>query len=95
MEISTSSNIVNISGSIKSVNDFQSIKNLLDELKEKEKSITLNIIDSISITSSIIGYFNKLVLKDKINLQINVGTEQLMELFSDLHLCEEFKAKKI
>ena len=95
MEISVSSNIVNISGNIKSVNDFQDIKNTLDALKINERTITVNILDSISITSSIIGYFNKLVLKDKIDLHINIAKEQLLSLFDELHLSEEFKAKKI
>jgi len=95
LDISTSSNIVNITGSIKSVSDYQSVKTTMDKLKSNNSNIIVNIKDSISITSSVIGYFNKLVLKDKINLQINMGNDQLMELFSDLHLVDLFKAKKI
>jgi len=95
MEISVSANVVNVNGSIKTVSDFQDIKNALDRLKTNERKIVINLFDSISITSSVIGYFNKLVLKDKIDLQINIGKEQLMSLFDDLHLTEEFKAKKI
>lgn len=95
MEISTSSNIVKISGSIKTINDHQSIKKSIDELTASNKSITVVIEDSISITSSVIGYFNKLVLKDKIDLHLQIGAEQLMTLLDDLHLTKEFKARRI
>ena len=94
MEISTSGNTVTITGNIKSVSDYQAIKTTLDALT-RNSSITINIKDSISITSSVIGYFNKLVLKDKINIQMNIGNEQLMELLQDLNLASIFNAKKI
>lgn len=95
MEISTSSNTVTITGNIKSVSDFQTIKNTVDRLKTTQKSIIVQIKDSLSITSSVIGYFNKLVLKDKIDLYTDIGNEQLMDLFDELHLSSVFKAKKI
>jgi len=94
MEISTSSNIITIIGNIKSVKDFQEIKMTADAIKVDNKSITVNIIDSLSITSSVIGYFNKLILKDKINIQMNIGNAKLLELLSDLNLTSVFKAKK-
>jgi len=95
MKITTSSNIVTIDGNIKSVADYQSIKSTLDALKATEKSITINILNSLSVTSSVIGYLNKLVLKDKIDIRINIGNQQLLELFSDLNLLDIFKAKKV
>ena len=94
MNISTSLNTITISGNIKSVSDYQEIKKVMDEAIQNNKSIILNIKDSISIISSVIGYFNKLVLKDKIDLHIYVGDEQLMELFEDLNLVSMFKVKK-
>ena len=94
MEISTSSNIVTITGNIKTVNDFQSIKTTLDSFKSSNQNIVLRIEDSLSITSSVIGYLNKLVLKDKINLQMKVGNSQLMELIDELNLTSTFKASK-
>jgi len=94
MEISTSGNSVTISGNIKSVSDYQAIKTSLDALI-RNNSIVINIKDSISITSSVIGYFNKLVLKDKINIEMNIGNEQLMELLQDLNLASIFNAKKV
>jgi len=95
MEISTSANTVTITGNIKSVGDFQSIKSTLDSLKTHQNNITLELKDSISITSSVIGYFNKLVLKDKINLHLHVSNEQLMSLLNDLNLSSVLKARKV
>ena len=94
MEISTTSNIITITGNIKSVNDFQEIKTSVDLFIAQSKELTLIIQDSLSITSSVIGYFNKLVLKDKINISMKVGNPQLLELLDDLNLVSVFKAKK-
>ena len=94
MEISVSSNSVTITGSIKSVGDFQSIKSAVDSLKTSYKSINIDIKDSISITSSVIGYFNKLVLKDNMEIHMNVGKEQLFSLMDELNLSQVFNLKK-
>ncbi|WP_457749307.1 hypothetical protein [Sulfurimonas sp.] len=95
MNIAASSNRVTINGNIKSIQDYQNIKEVIDEIVKTNKHIILNITDSISITSSVIGYFNKLVLKDNVDLQINVGDAQLMNLFEDLNLISLFKVKKV
>ena len=94
MEISTSSNIVTITGNIKSVNDFQKIKTSLDSLLREQTSVTINVVDSFSITSSIIGYFNKLILKDKVDLHMKIGDSKLFEPLNDLNLTTVFKASK-
>ncbi|WP_373036518.1 hypothetical protein [Sulfurimonas sp.] len=94
MEITSSSNIIDISGNIKSINDFAEIKRVIDSVVTQHKNITINIIDSLSITSSVIGYFNKLILKDNINVEMRIGNEQLMHLITDLNLASTFKARK-
>jgi len=94
MEIKSQMNIVTISGNIKSISDFAKIKSCVDDVADQYSSIIINIVDSLSITSSVIGYFNKLVLKDKISLKMNVGNAQLMLLLDDLHLTSTFKAKR-
>ena len=88
MEIKIRSNTMSIAGNIKSISDFQEIKNSLESMKSSNAHINLEILDSISVTSSVIGYLNKLVLKDKINLSVKVGNKQLMELFEDLNLVQ-------
>jgi hypothetical protein len=75
--------------------DYQQIKESLDTLSKTQKSIIINMLDSISITSSVIGYLNKLVLKDKINLSINVSSSTLKELFDDLNLTSLFHVRKV
>ncbi|EQB39166.1 hypothetical protein M947_08405 [Sulfurimonas hongkongensis] len=94
MEITSSANTIDITGNIKSISDFSQIKSLVDGVVADHKSITINIVDSLSITSSVIGYFNKLVLKDKINIDMRVGNEQLLNLIDDLNLTSVFKARK-
>jgi len=94
MELQISSNTVTIAGNIKSISDFQAIKQGVDDVVVAHKSIHLNIVDSLSITSSVIGYLNKLVLKDNIDIHMNIGNEQLLHLLDDLNLVSIFKAKK-
>ncbi len=95
MDISVSSNVVTVTGNIKTVNDFQNIKTNIDAVVASQKSIVVNLVDSLSVTSSVIGYFNKLVLKDKIDLTLGVANEQLIELLEDLSLGSLFKVRKI
>jgi hypothetical protein len=59
------------------------------------QSVVVDIKDSISITSSIIGYFTKLVQKEGVDLSIKVGDQSLMELFEDLNLVSLFKVRKV
>jgi len=95
MDISISGNRVTIKGNIKTVMDYQAIKESIDSLAATQSSISIHIVDSISITSSIIGYFNKLILKDKVDVEMLVGNPQLIELFEDLSLTSLFKVKKV
>jgi anti-anti-sigma regulatory factor len=95
MDISTSGNVVTIRGNIKTVGDYQDIKRAVDSLLGMHKSIIIDIPDSISITSSVIGYFTKLVQKERVDLSIRVGDPDLMELFEDLGLESLFKVRKV
>lgn len=95
MDLSTNANTITIDGNIKSISDFQKIKSDIDSVAKTHKNITIKIVDSLSITSSVIGYFNKLVLKDGININMNIGNEQLMSLLKDLNLVSTFNASKI
>ncbi|MEN4054063.1 MULTISPECIES: hypothetical protein [Sulfurimonas] len=95
MDISSSGNNIIIHGNIKSVRDYQILKDMLDEVKKTHESIILTIKNSISITSSIIGYLTKLVQKEGVDLSIKVGDSSLFELFDDLNLVTLFKVKKV
>ncbi len=94
MEIKSSSSSITITGNIKTIADFQLIKQTIDAVAATHKSLIVNIVDSLSITSSVIGYFNKLVLKDKVDMRLNVGNEQLLHLLDDLNLLSTFKAQR-
>jgi hypothetical protein len=94
MEIKSSSNSITITGNIKAVADFQLIKQTIDAVVATHKSIIINVVDSLSITSSVIGYLNKLILKDKIDMRLSVGNEQLLHLLADLNLLSTFKAHR-
>jgi hypothetical protein len=95
MELSSASNTLAIRGNIKTIQDFQDIKFKLEMMKIEFLDITIKIEDSISITSSVIGYLNKLVLKDGIKLTMQVANKQLLELFRDLNLTQTFNVKEV
>ena len=95
MNISTTSNIVTITGNIKSISDFQEIKSTLDLLINTHKTITIELYDSISITSSVLGYFNKLILKDGVTISLKVGDSKLISLLSDLNLSHVLNVQKV
>ncbi len=94
MDVSVSGNSVTVKGNIKSVSDYQILKEKFEDLRQTHGTIFLNIEDSISITSSVIGYMTKLVQKEGIDLSIKVGNSSLYELFDDLNLVRLFKVKK-
>jgi hypothetical protein len=95
MNIKTSGSSVEITGDIKHVSDFQEIKSALDEISQNNKKIDLIIKDSICMTSSVIGYINKLILKDGIEINTSVGNDHLLEIMDNLGLVDVFKIKKI
>lgn len=94
MEITVNSNTVTVSGNVKSVTDFQAIKNRVDAVVSQHSKIQIRFTDSISLTSSVIGYLNKLVLKDNIQIETVIGNPQLLELLRDLKLDTTFNARK-
>ena len=95
MEITTSGSKIKIIGNIKSISDYQRIRSTVDEMVQSSKAITIVLENSISIISSVIGYFNKLVLKDEISLNITVDDDSLYELFNDLGLVQLFRVQRV
>ena len=65
MNVQIIGNRVLIEGNIKSIDDSQKIKSIIDELGEYDE-IVLDLKDSISITSALIGYLTKLSNKKNI-----------------------------
>lgn len=93
MELKSIENKLIIQGNIKSISDFNVIKQTIDQMLYKHKSIYIDIIDSMSITSSVIGYINKIIHKDKIDVNILIHDKNLLQLFDELNLTQTFKVK--
>lgn len=95
MEISANGSVVTIDGNIKTIGDYNSIRSTIQGIVDGgSKSISLNIVNSISLTSSIIGYLLKLAKKDGIRISTKVGDSRLHELLSELNLIEVFNVTK-
>lgn len=92
MTLTTSANTITIEGNIKSQQDFLSIKNSVESMGDT-KSIHFNLVDTMSMTSSVIGFLTKIILKDNISVSMNINDERLYELLSDLNLVQTFKVK--
>ncbi len=86
---------VNIDGVIKSVSDSQSIKDALNSCTDSAKAVNINISNSFSVTSSVIGFFLKKVQADNLNITINVTDDRLFELFETLNLTDILNVKKV
>ncbi|MBF0320389.1 MAG: hypothetical protein HQL01_11370 [Nitrospirae bacterium] len=95
IEKTTNSEAV-ISGHIKTIEDYTKIKQTVNSMVTGEGcTIIVKIPDSISITSSIIGYFLKLVFENKTDLQLHVKEQKLYNLLEVLNLLTVFKVQKV
>jgi hypothetical protein len=84
MDITRKGSEVFIEGNIKTIGDFQAIKECLDPIITPHMQLHIVIKNSISMTSSVIGYFTKLVLKDKVNMSLSIEDADLAQLLDDL-----------
>ena len=98
MEVASSHNTVTINGNIKSVSHYHEIKteieNILDKFSDT-KTIKIHLLDSIAITSSVIGFFCKLVNIDGVSLHLHVNDESLYDLLDDLNMVTLLNVQKI
>lgn len=84
-------NEVVITGNIKSVEDSLLIKETINTLvAQGSQNIHLKIKDSLSITSTMIGFLMKLVHQEKVHLFITVGDSRLYSLLEELKLLQQF-----
>lgn len=95
MEIKRNGSEIIISGNIKNTTDYQTIKDNVNELiKSGSKSIIVKTPESFSMTSSVIGFFIKVIFQDKVAIHVYVKDERLYSLLEDLNLIETFKVQK-
>lgn len=87
---------VTISGNIKTIEDYQAIKEAVKTLVQKGKNnITVKVVDSISMTSSVIGFFLKLVCGENVKITMYVKDKRLYALLDTLNLLSVFDVKKL
>lgn len=90
----TGASELTITGNIKSIEDSAMIKRQIVALVEKgAREVVLNIVDSFSMTSSVIGYLMKLVHHDKVKLSVNIKDRRLHELLGELNLIAPFNVR--
>ncbi|MGE4319059.1 MAG: hypothetical protein AB7E96_09190 [Deferribacterales bacterium] len=88
-------NRIIITGDVKSLDNYSEIRKSIQEFIDTgEKYLTVDIADSMIITSSLIGYFTKIIHADGIKLTIVVHSERLYDLLEDLNLTAMFNVKK-
>jgi len=58
MEVSTSFNTITIKGNIKTISDYDVIVAAIEPLLDSHRDIVFHLIDSISLTSSVIRYLH-------------------------------------
>jgi hypothetical protein len=82
---------VDIIGNIKSLDDYNEIKRVVQNLTAKGAGeLTINVRESLSMVSSVIGFFIKLINVDGVKLRINVWDERLYHLLDQLSLVDLF-----
>jgi hypothetical protein len=95
MEIKSSNNNLFISGNIKSIAHYRTIEQEVDKLINSVNNIQIHILDSISLTSSVIGYFCKMVDNNDVAISLFVKDENLHELLNELNLIALLNVRKI
>ena len=96
MKITRDDSLITIGGNIKSVSDYTEIQgHLQSAIANGNDAVTIKVLDSISITSSVIGIFLKVIKKDGIALTVQVGNKHLYDLLNELNLLAVFNVRHI
>lgn len=84
-----------IEGEMKTIENYTEIKNALNNLiNQGMESVIIEVQDSMTITSSIIGLFTKTVHGDGLKIKLHVHSERLYNLLEDLNLIAVFNVTK-
>ncbi len=84
-----------LSGNIKSISDYQSIKQTMtDMVSAGVDRIIIRTPESFSITSSVIGFFMKVIFQDHVKITLYVSDPRLYSILEDLQLIETFNVVK-
>ncbi|MEA3373398.1 MAG: hypothetical protein U9Q62_06865 [Campylobacterota bacterium] len=93
MTLTRSGSTITIDGNIKSIQDFQEIKNAVDTITTTGNSVEFILDNSMSMTSSVIGYINKVIQKDGVRVSMKVSDERLYGILKDLNLVNVFNVR--
>ncbi len=92
--IKNSPKSIQIEGNIKGLSDLQQIKSEVESYNLSQgDAFTIEIIDSFSMPSAMIGYLLRIIEQDKIKLTLVIYDKRLTELLADLNLKEVFNIK--
>lgn len=93
MELSNNHSHITIKGIVKGFADVQALKNYIESVSANNTSLVLEFIDAYALPSSIVGYLNKKIHSDGINITLIVHQKELYELIDMLALLEIFHVK--
>jgi len=83
-----------ITGNIKTTADYLEIREMVTAIAGGGAiSITIHIRESLSMPSSVIGFFVKLVNRDKVKVTMLIQDHRLLELLEELSLAKLFGAR--
>jgi len=94
MTVKREGNVIEIEGNIKSLEDFEKIKYTIEEILPTNK-IILDLKNSMSITSAVIGYLTKLSNVNGVRVELIIKDNDLYELLKDLDLDAVFYIRKV
>lgn len=90
----TGANQITIEGNIKTIEDYLAIKKIVTSMVDAGSTqIVLIICNSISMPSSVLGFFVKLVNQDNIRVSMQVVEQCLYELLEELGMVGLFNVK--
>ena len=97
MEIKTISNTeIEVIGNIKTIDDSTALRDAVQRLFEGgSTAIIIKIQDSFAMPSAVVGYFMKLVNRDKVKLTILAGDPRLAELLDELQLTAVLNVRRL
>jgi hypothetical protein len=92
--VRTSANEITITGNIKTTDDYLEIRKLVTAMVAGgAAALTLHIHESLSMPSSVIGFFLKVASRDQVRLTMLIQDQRLLELLDELGLADLFGAR--
>jgi len=96
ISLNVKNNEVIVLGQVVSISDYWLIKeNIINLVEKGYKEIIIIFNDAEVLSSSVIGFFLKLVLKDKISLKVKAKNPQLCSFLEILGLAKTLQVEKI